>query len=164
MKVSLLSASATTFSKLFKLVDAFFAHEELDHDVERTQAALHSLASRPEMGRIWLIEVEQDDETHLVGHLVVSFSFSLEVAGRVAIVDQFYLDPHWRSQGVGTYVIPAIENALTNEGISQLSMEVNIGNGGARRFYERMGYNPRRQHCIMSKNLVLEPADLDMVS
>ncbi len=165
MNVSLLSPTTANNKTLLQLVDDFFVHEVLEYDVEKTRKALDVLIANPSLGRVRLIEATIDNKKHIVGHLIISYSFSLETASRVAIVDQFYLAQEWRSQGVGTFVIPAIEAELYEEGIELLSMEVNIGNAGARRFYERMGYIPRRQHCIMAKPLkAMTPSDLDLVS
>ncbi|WP_413111634.1 GNAT family N-acetyltransferase [Thaumasiovibrio sp. DFM-14] len=166
MNVSLYSPSSATSPALIKMVEAFFMHEVLPYDAAKTQKALEVLLDSPALGKVWLINViDEHNNTHTVGHLVVSISFSLETASRIAVVDQFYLDPEWRSKGVGTFVVPAVEKALANEGVGQISMEVNIGNAGAKRFYERMGYTPRRQHYIMTKPLVVEiPDAIEMVS
>ncbi|WP_087016037.1 GNAT family N-acetyltransferase [Thaumasiovibrio subtropicus] len=164
MNVSLLTPTPANFPTLMNLVEKFFEHEVLAYEAAKIQKALDLLINSPAMGKVWLIEVNKDGKNTVVGHIALSYSFSLELASRVAIVDQFYLDPDWRSQGVGTLVIPAVEAALREEGIDALSMEVNIGNAGARRFYERMGYVPRRQHCIMAKTITVPSPDLDMVS
>jgi len=48
--------------------------------------------------------------------------------------------PGWRDQGIGTMLLAAAEEKAKAEGLSKCSLDVELGNTGARGLYERLGY------------------------
>jgi GNAT superfamily N-acetyltransferase len=160
MNISLVAPSSSSVDVLMKLIEELFAYEALPKKIEQTNHAVNQLLSNPELGQAWLIEVEHEGEKIIAGHIIVSYSFSLEHGGRVGLIDQFYLKPDWRQQGIGTKLIPQIEHQIAQSGIHALSLEVNIGNAGARSFYERHDFVPRRQFCMMTK--VITPTEVPL--
>lgn len=160
MKISLVAPSLSSMDMLLKLVGELFEYEVLPQKKEQTQHAIQQLLNNPELGQAWFIEVDVDGEKFIAGHIIISFSFSLEHGGRIGLIDQFYLKPEWRQQGIGTELIPQVEQHVASAGVNALSLEVNIGNSGARKFYEKHGFVPRRQFCMMTK--VLKPAEIPL--
>ncbi|EEZ41149.1 hypothetical protein VDA_002181 [Photobacterium damselae subsp. damselae CIP 102761] len=57
-----------------------------------------------------------------------------------------------------------LEQHAAQNDIHALSLEVNIGNGGARTFYERHDFMLRRQFCMMTKNVKTEEVPLTIAS
>ena len=55
----------------------------------------------------------------------------------------FALDvgPAFRRQGVGTALIEVVEEKARRDGLGRVNLEVAIGNSGALRLYEKLGYN-----------------------
>ncbi|MGF1681891.1 GNAT family N-acetyltransferase [Photobacterium minamisatsumaniensis] len=160
MNISLVAPSMSSKDMLLKLVEELFEYEVLPQKKEQTQHAINQLLSNPELGQAWFIEIDNDGEKIIAGHIIVSYSFSLEHGGRVGLIDQFYLKPDWRQQGIGTDLIPQIEQHTAEAGVHALSLEVNIGNKGARKFYEKHGFVPRRQFCMMTK--VISPSEIPL--
>lgn len=164
MKISLTKPVLSSLDTFLKLIDELFAYEALPQKVEQTATAVKQLLATSELGQAWFIEVEENGETCVAGHLVVSYAFSLEHGGKVGFIDQFYLKPEWRQKGIGASLIPQVEDRVMNDGVKALSLEVNIGNAGARTFYERHGFVPRRQFCVMTKNLAEKTVPLHVAS
>ncbi|PSW21358.1 N-acetyltransferase [Photobacterium sanctipauli] len=160
MNISLVAPSMSSMDMLLKLVEELFEYEVLPQKKEQTHHAITQLLSNPELGQAWFIEVDNDGDKIIAGHIIVSYSFSLEHGGRVGLIDQFYLKPEWRQQGIGTALIPQIEQHTAEAGVHALSLEVNIGNKGARKFYETHGFMPRRQFCMMTK--VITPSEVPL--
>ncbi|MGF1723695.1 GNAT family N-acetyltransferase [Photobacterium nomapromontoriensis] len=160
MNISLVAPSLSSTDMLVKLVEELFEYEVLPQKKERTLNAIHQLLSNPELGQAWYIEVNDGNDTFIAGHIIISYSFSLEHGGRIGLIDQFYLKPEWRQQGIGTELIPQIEQHAAAAGVNALSLEVNIGNKGARKFYENHGFIPRRQFCMMTK--VIQPSEVSL--
>ncbi len=50
------------------------------------------------------------------------------------------VDPAWQRRGVGSRLLAAIEDWLRGEGVRVVSLETPADESGARRFYERNGY------------------------
>lgn len=60
------------------------------------------------------------------------------------IVDNLYVRPAARNQGVGTELLEAAERTLREAGAEAVSLDAMAENEGARRFYRRHGYSPHR--------------------
>ena len=164
MNISLVAPSISSMDMLLKLVEELFDYEVLPKKKEQTQQAIQHLLTNPELGQAWFIEVDNDGEKLIAGHIIISYSFSLEHGGRVGLIDQFYLKPEWRQQGIGTALIPQVEARASSAGVHALSLEVNIGNKGARKFYEKHDFVPRRQFCMMTKVIAPKEVPLNIAS
>ena len=164
MKVSLIAPSLSSVDMLLNLVEELFEYEVLPQKVEQTSQAIQQLLNNPDLGQAWLIEIEQDGEKIIAGHIIISYSFSLEHGGRIGLIDQLYLKPEWRQQGIGTELMPQVENHVARAGLHALSLEVNIGNAVARSFYEKHDFVPRRQFCLMTKVIEQEEVSLNIAS
>lgn len=60
------------------------------------------------------------------------------------VVQNLYVAPSYRNQGVGTRLLETAEQALRESGAEVLGLEVMARNEAARRFYERHGYDTHR--------------------
>ncbi|WP_279152379.1 GNAT family N-acetyltransferase [Photobacterium iliopiscarium] len=164
MNISLRTPILSSLDKFLQLIDELFDYEALPQKAEQTMVAVKQLLSNPALGQAWLIEVEQHGIKHIAGHIIVSYSFSLEHGGKIGLIDQFYLKANWRQHGIGTELLPQLETLVVQDGVKALSLEVNIGNAGARNFYEKHGFTPRRQFCMMTKNLTESPVAATIAS
>ncbi|MEC6796888.1 GNAT family N-acetyltransferase [Photobacterium sp. S4TG1] len=164
MNISLRTPILSSLDKFLQLIDELFDYEALPQNTEQTMIAVKQLLSNPELGQAWFIEVEQHGIKHIAGHIIVSYSFSLEHGGKIGLIDQFYLKADWRQHGIGTELLPQLEALVVEDGVKALSLEVNIGNAGARNFYEKHGFTPRRQFCMMTKNLTESPVPATLAS
>ncbi|ARR49186.1 GNAT family N-acetyltransferase [Photobacterium damselae subsp. damselae] len=164
MNISLIAPTMSSVDMFINLIEELFAYEALPQKAEQIVKAVNQLISKPDLGQAWLIEINQDGHSIIAGHIIMSYSFSIEHGGRIGIIDQFYLKPEWRKQGIGTQLIPMLEQHAAQNDIHALSLEVNIGNGGARTFYERHDFMPRRQFCMMTKNVKTEEVPLTIAS
>ncbi|MDD1791702.1 GNAT family N-acetyltransferase [Enterovibrio makurazakiensis] len=154
MNISLQSPSTESMPRLLELSKHMHDHEALSFDVEHVTSAFNFLIANPAHGDVFLIALEQDGEEEIIGFVVICYSFSIELGGRIAVIDQIFLSQDWRRQGVGSYVLPNIESHVQTRDCHAVILEVNIGNSGAREFYEQFDYMPRRQHCLMTKRMV----------
>jgi ribosomal protein S18 acetylase RimI-like enzyme len=60
------------------------------------------------------------------------------------VVENIYVVPDRRGEGVGSALLAAAETELTDAGADAVVLEAMTGNEGARRFYRRHGYEPHR--------------------
>jgi len=59
-------------------------------------------------------------------------------------VDNVYVRPPHRGQGIGSRLLDAAERALDARGVERVALSVLADNDAARRFYERHGYGAHR--------------------
>lgn len=60
------------------------------------------------------------------------------------VVQNIYVVPDHRRRGIGTALLTAAEDALTESGVDRVALDVMAKNEDARRFYRRHGYGPHR--------------------
>lgn len=75
--------------------------------------------------------------------------FTVEVGGyeqdlRRGIVENLYVDPEYRDEGVGATLLGQAEEQLAEQGVDVVALEVMVDNEAGRRFYRRHGYEPHR--------------------
>ena len=66
-----------------------------------------------------------------------------ESISRGTVTNLFVL-PAYRGNGIGSALLSKAENALYEEGVDLVTIEVLAGNADAKRFYDREGYSPHR--------------------
>ncbi len=60
--------------------------------------------------------------------------------GSVALLDELYVAPEYRGQGIGASLLAAVEDVVRQRGAELVEINVDGGDTDARRFYERYGY------------------------
>jgi ribosomal protein S18 acetylase RimI-like enzyme len=85
----------------------------------------------------------RDDERvgFVMFHLETGF---YETDAHRGVVDNVYVIPEARGQGVGSALLDFAEDALREGGADVLAVEALWANEAARRLYERRGYDPHR--------------------
>lgn len=114
-------------------MQAFYAEEGLAYEAGRAEQALGLLLADPTLGRAWLVEGG-------VGYVVVTAGFSLEFAGRFALLDEIYLVPEARGRGLGGRMLAFVAEACRAKGFQALRLEVERHNAHARGLYSRSGF------------------------
>ena len=60
--------------------------------------------------------------------------------GRVALLDELYVEPHLRSRGIGSAVVDLLMATARERGVDLIEINVDEGDVDAQRFYERHGF------------------------
>jgi diamine N-acetyltransferase len=87
-----------------------------------------------------------------VAYLAICFDFSLEYRGKGAWVDELFVEPSHRGQGLGTQLLDLAERASLEHGAQTLHLEVTHGNR-AIELYRRRGFLDHHRY-LMTKWLV----------
>ena len=72
------------------------------------------------------------------GYLYITLCYSAEVGGRCVFLEEIYLTPEFRGQGLGRKIMDWIVSEYP--GARRFRLEVNQVNRGAIRLYEKAGY------------------------
>ncbi|MFC7072249.1 GNAT family N-acetyltransferase [Halovenus rubra] len=75
--------------------------------------------------------------------------FTVEVGGyeqdvRRGIVENIYVEPAYRDEGVGGRLLHEAEQELGQQGVDVIALEVMAKNEAGRRFYRQQNYEPHR--------------------
>lgn len=142
-------ASAEDMAKLLPMVEAFHAETGLKTSDEHLIAALDTLFSGQVQAACWLIGPRRAP----VGYIAISFGFSIELGGRDAFVDEFYVRKAVRGRGMGSQVLQLILPQLSAMEVKANHMEVDHDNTRARKLYERAGFRARSTYFLMTRPL-----------
>lgn len=77
-----------------------------------------------------------------LGVALVSLRPNAWYAGPAALLDELYVVPSRRGNGIGARLLRAAESEVLRRGGEALEINVDGGDTDARRFYERHGYSP----------------------
>ena len=133
---------------LLELVQEFHKNENLPFDQTIERDVLTHFLTNESLGQAWLIQQED-----VIGYIVLTLGYSLEYRGRYAFIDELYLRPQHRGQGIGTQTLAFAEDACRVLGVQALHLEVDFDNPKAQRLYHKVGYQ-RHDRFLMTKNLV----------
>jgi GNAT superfamily N-acetyltransferase len=131
------------------LMRDFYAESGHVLHMRRAEAAFRELATRPELGRVWL--AERDGET--AGYVAVTFVFAMEHGGPVAVVDDFYVRPEARGEGLGTRTLAAVRRACEDLGMRAMRVEVGVDDLVAQAVYRSAGFEALPDHALMQVSL-----------
>ncbi len=129
---------------LLPLVQAFHEYEELPFDRTLDRHALEQLLKNETIGKVWIIY----DSDIAIGYVIVTFAYTLEYRGYEACIDEFYVRPAYRGQGIGTQTLQFVESYCQLHNINAISLEVAEDNNRAQRIYRKAGYDDRGYYLM----------------
>ena len=101
------------------------------------QEVLRKFLVSPELGQAWIFfEAETP-----VGYIVLTFGYSFEFHGRDSFIDELYIEPKYRRQGIGRRAMEFVEERARELGVHAIHLEVDQGNDPAAELYRRAGYD-----------------------
>ena len=146
MSIDLRLASATDEDLILRLVRAYHEFEDIRLTDAQRAAAVQALLGDRERGAIWLVLRGE----LAVGYIALCFGYSIEFAGRDAFVDEFYILPEHRGQGLGLGALKRIKDEARKQGVKALHLEVARANSRARKLYSRVDFEAREKYVLMS--------------
>jgi ribosomal protein S18 acetylase RimI-like enzyme len=147
------AASVKDVSALAILVEQYWSFERIPgFDIQRVEELLRAaLSSADGRARCWLAEQAGEPAGYLLAVLV----FSLEHGGMMAEIDEFFVAPACRGQGIGAALLRQAERVLQESGVRRLQLQLASGNARAREFYVARGYGRRSSFDLWDKALPL---------
>lgn len=73
-----------------------------------------------------------------------------EQDGTTGVIENLYVDPDARREGIGSDLLAAAERRLTDSGATRITLEAMAENDAARTFYAEYGYTPHRVELAKS--------------
>ena len=132
----LLDTKVSDIDQLLVLIQDFYQHFDYPYIELEKRLTLEDLFERPTAGRIYLIQKEQK----IVGYVFLSFYFSIEFGGRTAFIDELFVLPGDRGQGIGSKVINLVEQKCLELNLKAIHLESERTNEGATALYLKLGF------------------------
>ena len=100
------------------------------------------------LGQLWWV----DWQGAPIGYVVLTFSFSVEFHGPLAVLDEVYLLPEHQGKGHFKHLLALAEAHCWRWGIRTLRLEVETDNARAQRAYQKAGF-VAHDRVLMTKRL-----------
>ncbi len=143
-------AEKSDIDALLPLIKGYWRYENFEtFDTARLRRNLDWLFDHPDMGHIHLA-IEED---HLVGYLLLVYTFSLEHAGLMADIDEFFIEDAYRGRKIGGRLLAAAETTARKAECGSLMLQVSHHNRRAHDFYVRHGFYDRIGFELLEKEL-----------
>jgi GNAT superfamily N-acetyltransferase len=121
-----------------RLLRAQFEEHAISIPPERLEAAVARLIEMPDRGAL-LLALDGDEP---VGLGALAFTWTLEHGGLVAWLDELYVVPERRGEGLGGALLGAACDLATRAGCAAIELEVDAAHRRAENLYRRAGFEP----------------------
>lgn len=141
MDISFRIAASPDLPALIGMVGELYAEDPSPQNpgVENTRRTFQEFEKHPEKGRIVIFESAGDT----VGYSILVHFWSNEYGGNKVFIDEIFVLPPYRGQGIAAAFFDYLENAYPLPAVA-LELEVTPDNAAARRLYERLGFRPAK--------------------
>jgi GNAT superfamily N-acetyltransferase len=147
MAAGIRKASRPDVDAIVDMVRSFYAESAYPFDAVRVFAAVDRLLSDPRNGAAWLVVGDGAP----LGYGVLTFGFSIEYGGTDAFVDELWIAPGSRGEGLGAQILDLMEAECRTKGIGALHLEVERSNPGAERMYRARGFAGHDRRLITKR-------------
>jgi GNAT superfamily N-acetyltransferase len=150
MNAEIRPAATRDIPDLLALVEQYWLFEDLGgFDGPVVSRELARALSTPALASGWIALAKGQP----VGYLLAVYVFSLEHLGLTAEIDEFFVLPSARGQGIGEELLRLAEAEFRRRGCTNVFLQLGRGNDRARAFYRTHGYAERAGFELLDKML-----------
>ena len=143
-------ATSVDTPQLVELMGAFYGESRMPLDGSWAAPAFDMLLAQPALGRVWIATVS----TRAAGYIVLSMRYAMEHGAPVGHIDDLYVRPAYRRQGVAGQLIEALAGDCRRRGGRSLYVEVSDANLAALRLYARHGLHPAADGRLLVSGMI----------
>jgi len=129
-------ASPDDVPRLVELMAEFYAEGGFPLNRPHAGQAFAALLTDGRLGHVWFIQSGLKE----VGHLVVTFCFSMEYGGLIAFVDDLFVQKAFRCAGLATAALAEATVWCASRGVRAIQVETGHDNIAAVAVYRRAGF------------------------
>lgn len=118
----------------------YYEIDNLEYDRDLSRVTLKNLIENDQLGLLYLIQSPPE----VVGYFCVAFSYTLQYHGKDCFLDEIYIKPGFRHQGIGTKVMKYIENYLETNNFNAIHLLVFDHNPAAFGYYTKNGFQAHK--------------------
>jgi ribosomal protein S18 acetylase RimI-like enzyme len=133
---------------LLELQAAYYAEDGYSLAPSVARDAWSVFLADESLGCAWVVEAG----SQAIGYLVLTLGYSLEHRGRDAFIDELYVSPPWRGQGLGGQALTLADRACRERGVKAVHLEVEREKAEAQSLYRRWGFRDR-ERILMTKSV-----------
>ena len=135
MRTTIEQANHADIPALVELMSQFYAESSYALDRDWAVASFVQLLRDKARGAVWIARCG----TEPAGHVVLALKHSMEFGGLAGVVDDLYVRPQFRRQGVGSTLLSALLDACRTLQVAAVQVEVGPENVAALALYRAFG-------------------------
>lgn len=136
MELKIIPASYADTDAVVSLLGEQMAEHRMELLPDRLRNAITAVLDDDRLGFILIARIDD----RVAGCIFVSFIWSMEHVGRVAWVEELFVDPEYRRRGVGSALLVEAMKRAEGEGCRAVDLEVDGSHSAAAALYERCGF------------------------
>jgi GNAT superfamily N-acetyltransferase/catechol 2,3-dioxygenase-like lactoylglutathione lyase family enzyme len=113
----------------------------IDLSADAAERCVRGLLARPDAGRILLAS----EGGEAIGIAILTFLWTVEHGGAATWLDELYVVPERRGDGIGQQLVDAVVRIAEQTGCHAVDLEVESGHEEVERLYERSGFRRHRR-------------------
>jgi ribosomal protein S18 acetylase RimI-like enzyme len=125
----------------------FYAIDNYPIDCAVSEKLLREFISDENLGRAWLILLDNT----IVGYAILTFVFSFEYGGRIAFLDELYVSEAARGKGIGKQTVQFIQSEAQKLSLKRIYLEVEPHNEKAQQLYVSNGFETHKRKLMQYK-------------
>jgi GNAT superfamily N-acetyltransferase len=129
-------ASSIDVPELVALMAEFYAEAAYPLNQRRASEAFAAILADERLGQVWFIQAGSQN----VGHVIVTFCYSMEYGGLIAFVDDLFIQKAFRRAGLGMAALTEVRSYCANGGVRAIHVETGRDNVAALALYRRVGF------------------------
>ena len=134
---SIRTAKESDITRCAELLGILFSQEhEFTADAEAQSRALAMMTRNPELGRIFVSEIDGE----IQGMVMLLFTVSTFLGRNVALLEDMVVAPAYRGKGVGKQLIDHAVDFARSEGFGRITLLTDRNNEAAQQFYRAQGF------------------------
>lgn len=148
MKISLRGSTLVDIPSIQSLMEMYYQEDGYPFDKSLTQHNLSLFIQDTSLGQLLVATAENE----IVAYIAVTLGFSFEFGGRDAFIDEVFVKPEWRGQGIGTLCLEAAFAWCQQAQVRKLHLEVEKNKPATYKLYQKLGFIDHNRH-LMTKPL-----------
>ncbi len=135
-EISFRAATETDAEALVNFIRKYYEFDHIPFHGSEIRAGLPPFLKDPALGCAWLVL----SAGKIVGYTIFTFSFDLELGGRLATITDLYFEEPHRGKGLGRRTLKHIEEFCRSSGVLALELRVERNNPRAFALYQKFGF------------------------
>ena len=116
---------------IFKMMEDFYAIDNYPIESETTKQLFKTFIDDENLGQCWLISYKNN----IVGYVILTYIFSFEYKGKIAFLDELFLNEKARGKGIGKVALEFVHNQAIQKNLKIMYLEIESHNEVARNLY-----------------------------
>ena len=135
---------------LVNFIRKYYEFDHIPFHEHEIRAGLPPFLKDSTLGRAWLVLSAEK----VIGYTIFTFSFDLELGGRLATITDLYFEEQHRGKGLGRRTLKHIEEFCESSDVLALELRVERSNPKALALYQKFGFRTY-DRIPMSKRITL---------